>query len=156
MTITTGTQVKIGTMGYVVGLDLSTYDVSTILGVQLKNTAGWSSPVTAESEYEVLAGYINDTLCPDAAFCWMRNTLFVFVKAAYTYVSTTLVTFWYYRNAQNVTLVSDYVDIPGEMEQLALALILRKMYLDLNTSLPQNIGQQIRIQASNLGIEYPI
>ena len=156
MLITTGTQVKIGTIGYVVALDLSTYDISVMLGVQVKNTAGWSAAVTAESTYDVLSNFIDDTLAPDLAYCWMRGSLFVFVKAAYTYVSTTLVTFWYYRNAQNVTAVGDYVDIPGEMEQLALALILRRVYQDQNTSLPQNIGQQIRIQCANLGINYPI
>jgi hypothetical protein len=156
MIITNGTQVKIGTVGYVVSLDLSAYDISVILGVQVKNAAGWSSPVTDESAFEVLAGYINNALAPDMAFCWMRGNLFVFVKAAYTYVSTTLVTFWYYRNAQNVTAVSDTVDIPGEMEQLALALILRKVYLDQNTSLPQNIASQIRTQCTNLNITYPI
>jgi hypothetical protein len=156
MQITDGTQVKIGTTGYIVSFDLTSYDMNTILGIQVKNVAGWADPVIAEVEYDALSGYIDDSLCPDSAFCWMRNNLFVFVKSTYTYVSTTLVTFWGYRNAQNVTLVTDDVDIPGELEQLASLLILRKMYMDKNISLPQNIGSQIRTQLTNLNIKYPI
>jgi hypothetical protein len=156
MQITYGVQVKIGTAGYIVSLDLNDYDINSILGVQVKNTTGWADPITTESNYEVMSSYIDDSECPDSAFCWMRNNLLVFVKNTYTYVSTTLVTFWYYRNAQNVVLVSDKVDIPGELEQLAQLLILRKMYMDKNISLPQTIGQQIRAQLNNLNIKYPI
>jgi len=156
MIITDGTQVKIGTVGYIVSLDLSDYDISVILGIQVKNATGWTAPVTDEVTFDVLAGYIDSALAPDIAYCWMRNNLFVFVKAVYTYISTTLVTFWHYRNAQNIATVGDDVDIPGEMEQLALSLILRKVYMDKNISIPQNINQQIRIQCANLNITYPI
>jgi hypothetical protein len=163
MQITDGAQVKEGSAGYIVSLDLTDYDVSDILGVQCQTTAGaWSDPVISEVAYDVLSGYVDDSECPDVAYTWMRNSLYVFVKDTYTYEDTTIVNFWYYRNAQNIDSLLDddtnpvLVDIPGEMEQLALSLILRKLYMDKNISLPQNIGQQIRIQSNNLNIKYPV
>jgi hypothetical protein len=157
MKITDGFQLKIGSAGYIVDFDLTDYDINNMIGVQVQKTSlQWSGAVTAMTEYDQLSNYVDNPLCPDVAFCWMRNNLFVFVKSTYTYVDTTILDFWYYRNAQNVTTVNDKVDIPGEFEQLALLLILRSVYLDQNISLPQNIGQQIRTQCTNLNINYPI
>jgi hypothetical protein len=157
MLITSGTQIKIGSVGYVVKFDLSTYDMNSIIGVQAKKTSGvWSLPITTPNVFGELAGYIDNALASDVAYNWMKDTLFIFVKSAYTFVTTTLTTFWGYRNAINVTALIGSVDIPGDMEQLALALILRKVCQDQNISLPQNVGQQIRTQCTNLKINYPV
>ncbi len=157
MQITEGTQTKVGSCGYIVAIDMTDYDINSVLGIQAKTTAGvWSDPVISESAYDVIAGYVENPDCPDMAFTWLRNTLYVFLSSTYTFEATTLLNVWYYRNAQNITTVSDIVDIPGEWEQLAIALILRRMYVDQNTFVPQNINQQIRTQCINLGIRYPI
>jgi hypothetical protein len=154
--ITDGDQTLIGSNGYVSAIDLTTYDINSIIGIHVGTlTAG--KVITTSDSLETLAGYINDTLCPDVAYCWTGDTLNVFAKTSvYTYAVTTLVDFWHYRNAENLLLTSTVVDIPSEMEQLALLLILRRMYIDNNISLPQNITSQIRTQCTNLNITYPI
>jgi hypothetical protein len=163
MKISDGTQVKIGSVGYIVCFDLTEYDISDILGVQVRTTEeDWSKPVNASTDYVTMSEYIDDSEAPDLAFFWMRNTLYIYVNSKYTWQEDALLNFWYYRNAQNISALVDdnqepvYVDIPGELEQLGLSLILRKVYIDLNTTVPQSISQQIRTHCTNLNIKYPL
>jgi hypothetical protein len=154
--ITDGTKVLTGSQGYISAIDLTAYDIDSILGIQI-GTLTTGNVLTSETSFDVLAGFVNDALCPNIAYCWTMGTLNIFCKTSvYAFVDTTLVNFWHYRSAVNITATTSKIDIASEFQQLAISLILRRVYSDKNTSLPQGIGQQIRIQCNNLNIQYPV
>ena len=157
--ITSGTQVSSGTNGFIVAFDLSGLDADTVFQVQLQKSGTTTyDPVTAQTPRVTLFGYTNVAIAPpNYAYCQDGQIVYVFCNTGtFAFDTTTRVAFWFYRNAQNVTLTTDKVDVPDDANQLAVGLILRKMYIDLNVTVPRQVIDAIRVQTKVLNVQYPI
>jgi hypothetical protein len=153
--ITSASQVSIGTYGYIVSFDLSINEMAKIVQVQMQNasTLVLSTVSASGASLAALNNYPQLSSCPTFAWAQDGQTLYVFCKTAtYPYTSATRVGIWYYRNAADLTAVTDNIDVSQDKEQLFRYLVLDTMYTNMGQRTPQVILQGISVERKRLGI----
>ena len=156
--ITNGTQVAVGTYGYVASFDLSGYRVDAMRGVQMQNA---NSSVLSELNEEAsgqaaLMAYAEDVNCPDFSWCANGSTVFVFCKTAtYPYSSASRVAFFFAASPEPITATSDTVipdRMPAEAKDLLKALTLKNMNNLLGKRTSLDLNNTIAAEKARLGV----
>lgn len=155
--ISDGTDVAVGTYGKVVRFNLSAYEVRTVRAIQLQDPSTtpdtMGDVVSAGTTPETLQAYPEDASAPDAAFAQSGDILDVFVlEATWPVANAPRLGIWFTRNAQNVAVTTDKLDIPQEAKTLARALALREGYILKNKPVPFQIDEEVRAERARLGL----
>jgi len=149
--INTGTQVAVGTNGYVASFDLINYEPQRVFQVQAERNGVLSTPAKDTVSLDKLFGYPENSSPPDLAFAQSGNIVYVFFNGSkYPFDSTSRVAFWFFRNALNVTTATDKLDIPQEARELFKAIVLDKMFNLLQRPTPFEILETIRLEKEDL------
>ena len=154
--ITDGTQVALGTYGYVAKFNLSSYLLKTMRQVQLQKVSGTptlSLPSTTQDAIDVVYGYPEDLACPDFAWCQDKNIVHVFCKTSkYPFTSNTRIGFWMFRSAIDMTIASSNTDVASDKKELFRLLVLQAMYVMEGSKVPAGIVNGILLERYRLGI----
>ena len=151
--VTDGTQSAIGTNGYVASFDLTNHEPQRVFQVQAQKDGVLSTPITSVVALDVLFAYPEASSPPNLAFAQNGNVVFVFFKTAtYPFTADSRITFWFYRNAKNVSGTGSKLDIPQESKELCKAMILEKLYNILGKPVSWDISESIRLEKADLGI----
>jgi hypothetical protein len=156
--ITDGTQVAVGTYGYVVRFDLSAERMKEMIGVTLQLDGDQLSEPDS-SPAETLAALFE--LCESVAatgFAWYAagSTVYVYCKTAtYGYTSNVRIAFEFYANAEPITATTDELipeRMPAEAKELVKAFILKKVYEMQNKQVPLAVNNTIAREKAALGV----
>jgi hypothetical protein len=153
--ITDGTQVALGTYGYVVSFDLTAYEVRSIEQIQMQSATNvLSTPsVTPETREELFALCENTQTTKDFGYFLDDSTLFVFCRTAkYAYVGTVRIGWWLKRYSIDMATAAATIDTAQDKEQLLRCLTLEAMYISLDQKTPYDIANTIRIEKTRLGV----
>jgi hypothetical protein len=142
--ITVGTQVAVGTHGYIVGFNLSLRGIREMHSVQLSLNDTLSTPVKEATSIVALMQLPETESCPTLAFARAGTNVFVFVKADdYTFDSDTRISFFFWRNAIKGKLTGSFLDIKDEAYELLKAYTLRTMKADRSKRVGYELEQRI-------------
>lgn len=126
--ITDLTQIAIGTVGYIIKIDVKSsifaYDITA---VQAQDNAGSvPAPVTTEVSLDTLMGYLNDSAAPDLAFNYGYGEVTIFLKTSvFPYVDTTGLVMFGKRNPIKLTSFNDKLDIDDKDIELFSAYVIK-------------------------------
>jgi hypothetical protein len=154
--VTDGERVAIGTYGYVLKFNLKPQEPAAVTRVQLQLSAtnALSTPSTTPSTMDTVFSLPSSTqTAVDFAWVATGNTVYVFVRTAvYAFVSTTRIAFWLMRNAMNVVLTSDEVDVPQEARPLLVRMCQELLCLVEGRRVPFEVQDAVRAEKARLGI----
>lgn len=156
--VTDGVQVQIGSQGYVARFNLSTLNPYSVKQVQLQNsgTSVASAVYPTAVSLDTVFGYVEDSACPDVAWCYQDQEVFVFLKTtAWDFVSTSRIGFWVISNPEEVTATTDVVipdRIPSEARNLLVLLCAKEAQTLSGINPSRDILQQIQQELNRLGL----
>lgn len=157
--ITDGTQVAVGTYGYVASFDYSAERIKQVIGAQLQDVAAeeLSGVEASAASRDALMAYAEDANCPDFAWYAAGSTVFVFCKTSvYPYSSNTRLAIYFYSNPEPVTATSDTLipdRLPAEAKELFKSLCLRQTLTLLGKRIPVELSNKVGYEKERLGLD---
>lgn len=154
--ITDITRDSIGTYGYIA--KVNTVDLKTYVIEEVQAQADPSdtpAPVTAGVSRDTLFAYLNDSGCPDLAFCDAEGECNIFLKTSeFPYLSTTRIALFGKRIAQDATTDSDKLDVPDRDIELVKAYALKDAYITKkNGYVPKGVSDTIKVEERRINNE---
>lgn len=144
-------QFTVGTYGYVLVVDLTKIYAKEIEFVQLEIAGLAEDPVSVATDLSTLMAYPNDVNCPDVAFSYESDLLYLFLKESYApYASNTRFTLFGKRYAKPITSLTDNLDIRESELELFTNYVLRSASLYSNKRLDPEIERNIQILETKL------
>ena len=157
--IVDGVQSAIGTYGYVVSFDLSSFGVKEIEQVQMQDTAGVlslpsTSPLTRAQIFELCEDAQGESESPITFGYFLDNSvLFIFCKTdIYPYIYTNRVAWWIKRFVIDMATTANTIDVAQDKEQLLRNLVLEAMYVNSGSRVPSEIAKTIQSERLRLSI----
>ena len=152
--ITVGAEVASGSHGYIVRFNLQANDVQSVTQVQAEATGPvFSDVIQSPVDLATLAGYLALASPPDIAWSFSGGNLDVFLKTSkFPFESTTALAIWWMKNALNVALVTEYLDVPDPARELARLMALFEAYSATGKRPKYNIEQLIDAQKVLIGL----
>lgn len=143
--VTDYTDRVIGSVGYIIKLDISHLLYEKITSIQAQVGAS-NTPVGIDTEVSIidLYNYLNATDAPDLAYNQAYNTLTIFFRTSvYDYVADTRFDIKGYRIPQAITSDTDFLDIPDRDIEYFLLTVKRLIAMAKNNSSPETITSRI-------------
>lgn len=125
-----------GTYGYTFRIDVSNLNVRKLTYVLCRNDNTEEFEEITLASLKDIMNYPTNADCPDAAYCFTSDLLYIFFKESAFPFLTTEFYFLGYRNPVTIRTLNDNIDLsPADLE-LFIYLTLKKAYAMANKSMP--------------------
>lgn len=153
--ITDFSQAAIGSYGYTIKVSVLNDLIVSIDAVQVQAAADSTpAPVVGETAITDLLGYLNSVSAPDLAYNFSEGEVTIFLLTdTFPYEDTTRFALFGNRKGQNVSDLTDKIDIPDKDINYLINLCLELSYLIKKKYVPRDIVENIRLEELRISDE---